>query len=134
MRQARVIFRPEGIHTPQRGQLRSIMFWVGSDERPTTPDDCRSYEPPIRNWLARVHPDDDVAEIWFSRPEILTWEASPSPSPRCGQDIVVDGGAILRSGHAYRLRLELHDSFCNCAWCQDEDIVAGESEWILNGD
>jgi hypothetical protein len=128
MRQARVIFRPDGIYGPPRDQLRSIMFMVGLDDHPTTPADCRIYEPPIRAWLARARPGDDVTEIWFSRPEILVWE--PRPAPRCGQDIVVEGGVILRTGPAYRLLLELHDSFCTCAWCQDEEIVAGESEWI----
>lgn len=132
MRQARVIFRPEGIHSPAGDQLRSIMFMVGYDDQPTTPEDCRAYEPPIRTWLARTHPDDDIAEIWFSRPETLTW--APWPAPRSGQDIIVEGGAVLHSGHAYRLRLELHASFCHCAWCQDEDIVAGESEWIAIAD
>lgn len=127
MRQARVIFRPEGIHTPSTRQVRSIMFWIGHDDRPTTPAECQPYQRPIRTWLARTHPADEVTEIWFSRPELLIWETN---QPRSGQDIVVEGGATLRSGHAYRLSLELHASFCNCAWCRDEDIVAGESEWV----
>lgn len=128
MRQARVIFRPDGIHYPEQDQLRSIMFSIGYDDRPTTAADCQPYEQPIRIWLERTHPDDQIAEIWFSRPELLTWK--PWPSSRSGQDIVVEGGAILRSGHAYRLLLELHDGFCNCAWCRDEEIVAGEWEWV----
>lgn len=94
-----------------------------------TAADCHRYEQPIRTWLASTRPGDDVVEIWFSRPEILTWEPS---EPRCGQDIVVEGGVILRSGQAYRLVLEIHDAFCHCAWCQDEPSVAGEAEWVSN--
>jgi len=41
MRQARVIFRPDGIYGPPRDQLRSIMFMVAVDDHPTTPADCR---------------------------------------------------------------------------------------------
>lgn len=128
MRTGRVIFRPQGIHQPNPDQVRSIMFWIGLDDRPTSPADCQPYEQPIRTWLARTHYGDKVADVWFSRPELLTWQ--PWPSPRSGQDILVEGGVTMRSGRAYRLLLELHAGFCNCAWCQDEEIVAGEWEWV----
>ncbi|UUV32202.1 hypothetical protein NQK81_01770 [Amycolatopsis roodepoortensis] len=105
------------------------MFWVGLNDQATTPVECQPYEQPIRNWLESAAPGDDVVEIWFFRPEIPIWEPS---KPRGGQDIVVDGGVILRSGQAYRLVLEIHDAFCHCAWCQDEPSVAGEAEWVAN--
>ncbi|MCI2421126.1 hypothetical protein MOQ72_27150 [Saccharopolyspora sp. K220] len=122
-----MIVRPDGVYRPAPDLLRSIMFWIGHDDRPTTAADCRIYEPPIRIWFERTYPADPVSEIWFSRPELLTW---PIDQPRSGQDTVVEGGVTLGSGRAFRLLLELHTSSCNCAWCGAEDIVAGEWEWV----
>ena len=122
MRQARVIFRPEGIKTPTSEQRRSINFLVDFDAAPSTPEQCAPYENPIRIWLERTHPGD-TPKIVFFHPEHLYWAPG---EPRCGQDILVEGRATLSSGRRYRFLLELHDSFCNCAWCRDEDIIADE--------
>jgi hypothetical protein len=127
MRRARVIFRPEGIQSPRLEELHSIMFLIDLDARPSTSEDCRSYEQPIRIWLDRTYPGDDIVEIWFSHPEHLHW---PPHAPRNGQDIVVEGGLILTSGHRDRFCLELHAVVCDCASCQDEDCVEGDYEWI----
>lgn len=65
MRVARVIFRPEGIlHVDQR---RSIQFLADPQTLPSTTNECRPYEEPMRIWMARTHPGDTVTEIRFWR-------------------------------------------------------------------